>query len=155
MAQSSSPGSDPDISIERLSASIGKLQLPKLSMAPRPPETYMAPSLDDTWDPAPVQNGSETGKYSSNGSEEVDMERGYWKKLETVEVGLITEKEGWFLQKYKIESDVSQLDLGVLGQWLNGSRPTETRSSRIGVSTLFGLCMAIGLSGQALRTCVV
>ena len=37
----------------------------------------------------------------------MDGDSGYWKRLETIEVGLITEKEGWFLQKYKVESDVS------------------------------------------------
>jgi len=45
--------------------------------------------------------------YSLNGVEEPEAERGYWKRLEIVEVSLISEKEGWFLQKYKVESDVS------------------------------------------------
>jgi sorting nexin-8 len=38
---------------------------------------------------------------------DVEAERGYWKRVEKVEVSLIPEKEGWFLQKYRIESDVS------------------------------------------------
>ena len=78
----------------------------------------MIPSPDDTWDPAPAQNGSLAGKYSSNGIGEVDAERGYWKRLETVEVGLISEKEGWFLQKYKIKSDVSRARCRRPGRWL-------------------------------------
>lgn len=41
------------------------------------------------------------------GAFNVGTERGYWKRLEHVEVGLVTEKEGWFLQKYRVESDVS------------------------------------------------
>jgi len=47
-------------------------------------------------------NGDERPEAFSSGSE-----RGYWKRLETVEVGLLAEREGWFLQKYKVESDVS------------------------------------------------
>ena len=43
------------------------------------------------------------------GAFSVGTERGYWKRLEHVEVGLITEKEGWFLQKYSVESDVSPI----------------------------------------------
>lgn len=55
---------------------------------------------------------SEITGYSVNGNDrnevEGEGERGYWKKLETIEVNLISEKEGWFLQKYKVESDVSK-----------------------------------------------
>jgi hypothetical protein len=47
-------------------------------------------------------NGDDRPEAFSSGSE-----RGYWKRLETVEVGLLAEREGWFLQKYKVESDVS------------------------------------------------
>ena len=43
----------------------------------------------------------------------MEAEREYWKKVEKIEVGLITEKQGWFLQKYRIESDVSHLRLQV------------------------------------------
>lgn len=39
---------------------------------------------------------------------EAEAERGYWKRLERVDVELIKEKEGWFLQKYKVTSDVSE-----------------------------------------------
>lgn len=39
---------------------------------------------------------------------------GWWKDLEKVEVGLIPEKEGWFLTKYRVESDVS-CDVTALG----------------------------------------
>ncbi|WWC91329.1 uncharacterized protein L201_006272 [Kwoniella dendrophila CBS 6074] len=49
--------------------------------------------------------------YSANGSAFKsdgildESQLGYWKNLENVQVTLITEKEGWFLQKYKVESD--------------------------------------------------
>jgi hypothetical protein len=42
------------------------------------------------------------------GAFSVGSERGYWKRLETVQVNLLAEREGWFLQKYKVESDVSR-----------------------------------------------
>jgi len=56
-------------------------------------------------------NGDERPEAFSSGSE-----RGYWKRLETVEVGLLAEREGWFLQKYKVESDVSPFS-GWYGAW--------------------------------------
>lgn len=37
----------------------------------------------------------------------LEAEKGYWKRLEVVEVDLVAEKEGWFLQKYSLESNVS------------------------------------------------
>lgn len=40
---------------------------------------------------------------------EAEAERGYWKRMERVDVELIKEKEGWFLQKYKLTSDVSSV----------------------------------------------
>ncbi|WVW79221.1 hypothetical protein I302_101187 [Kwoniella bestiolae CBS 10118] len=49
--------------------------------------------------------------YSANGSafrsDGVldESQTGYWKNLERVEVVLKPEKEGWFLQKYRVESD--------------------------------------------------
>ncbi len=47
---------------------------------------------------------SNGGAYGGN--PDAERERGYWKRLETVEVTLIAEKEGWFLQKYRVESNV-------------------------------------------------
>jgi sorting nexin-8 len=41
------------------------------------------------------------------GAFSVGSEKGYWRRLESVNVSLMSEREGWFLQKYKIESDVS------------------------------------------------
>ncbi|KAJ9109858.1 hypothetical protein QFC19_001837 [Naganishia cerealis] len=35
--------------------------------------------------------------------------KGWWKELETVQVSLLPDKEGWFLQKYKVESDPFRL----------------------------------------------
>ena len=80
---------------------------------------YTVPSSatsSSPWDTAPRQNGGiqtfETPESPVNGtgsigesSREAEAERGYWKRLENVEVSLIAEKEGWFLQKYRVESD--------------------------------------------------
>ncbi|WWC64149.1 uncharacterized protein I303_106757 [Kwoniella dejecticola CBS 10117] len=77
----------------------------------------------DAWDSTPHTNangfsdshqpggGHVSSGYSANGSafrsDGVldESQLGYWKRLEHVEVALITEKEGWFLQKYRVESD--------------------------------------------------
>ncbi len=51
------------------------------------------------------ENGNsfaEEGRAVVSGAKE-----GWWRDLEKVEVGLIPEKEGWFLTKYRVESDVS------------------------------------------------
>ena len=133
LAQSSHP--DEDINLERLSQSIPTLPLPNLSPAsPRVPATAPAPfTPGDTpgaspWDTAPRQNGTahsyldagangapsgfsdidQPGGHGQGigGTLEVEAERGYWRKLEKVEVSLVSQKEGWFLQKYTVTSDV-------------------------------------------------
>lgn len=43
--------------------------------------------------------------------EDADRERGYYTRLEHVQVDLVPVKEGWFLTKYKVESDVRFLQL--------------------------------------------
>jgi sorting nexin-8 len=129
----STPEDDRDISIERLSAALPHLPLPDLQLTPAP--SYMIPpplptnpsfNASSPWDTAPRQhnplpsystnevNGSAlNGPASGNAEVDVDenadaeRERGYWKRLEAVDVTLVTEKEGWFLQKYRVESDVS------------------------------------------------
>ncbi|WVR09157.1 hypothetical protein IAU60_006219 [Kwoniella sp. DSM 27419] len=72
----------------------------------------------NAWDATPRTNGFSdssivpptSGGYSANGSAfrsdgMVDeSQQGYWKRLEVVEVDLVTEKEGWFLQKYRVNS---------------------------------------------------
>jgi hypothetical protein len=62
-------------------------------------------------------NGDDRPEAFSSGSE-----RGYWKRLETVEVGLLAEREGWFLQKYKVESDVSDCGDLFTGYWADGQK---------------------------------
>lgn len=122
------PDDDLDISIERLSASIPNLPLPRLSVPPasstlRTGYNLSSPGPDpgsaSPWDTTGNQNGnshhrdqsaisSGSGAYNGDrANPEAEAERGYWKRLETVEVTLIAEKEGWFLQKYRVESDVS------------------------------------------------
>ena len=124
----SSPISDSDISIERLSAAIPKIPLPSVH-APAPSRGHAVSPGPETpavspWDTAPTENGrqdvnidriadgAEIGFSGRNngppgGAFDTDAERGYWKRLEKIEVTLIPEKEGWFLQKYKVESSVS------------------------------------------------
>jgi hypothetical protein len=58
---------------------------------------------------------------------------GWWKELERVEVSLIPEKEGWFLTKYRLESDVSLAAIRENGVWIvwtkaltRGDRPETT-----------------------------
>ncbi|RSH95368.1 Sorting nexin mvp1 [Saitozyma podzolica] len=120
------PDDDLDISIERLSASIPNLPLPRVSIPPasstlRTGYNLSSPGPDpgsaSPWDTTANQNGnthhrdqsaisSGSGAYNGDGANpEAEAERGYWKRLETVEVTLIAEKEGWFLQKYRVESD--------------------------------------------------
>ncbi|OCF31380.1 sorting nexin MVP1 [Kwoniella heveanensis BCC8398] len=103
------------------------LSLPSQSNAPagydlNPDSHAHTPSTStgfNGWDTTPRTNGfSEPSNdvhvssgYSANGSAFRsdgildESQQGYWKRLETVEVVLIAEKEGWFLQKYKVESD--------------------------------------------------
>ena len=47
----------------------------------------------------PETRGYTLNNGNEDGGIEVDGDSGYWKRLETIEVGLITEKEGWFLQR--------------------------------------------------------
>lgn len=108
-----------DLSIEKLSASVSDLPLPQLHpTAPPAAKSYAAtPGTEvasSPWDTAPRPNGhyfEPTGHSAtgSSGAPDVDAERGYWKKLETVNVTLVPEKEGWFLTKYRVETDVSIL----------------------------------------------
>ena len=121
LAQSTS--SD-ELSIEELSTSLPNLPLPQITVpspSPQPGFSIESPSAEAStsspWDTAPRTNGNHYIEPSdmtttTNGDERpgafsVGTERGYWKRLETVEVNLLAEREGWFLQKYKVESDVS------------------------------------------------
>jgi sorting nexin-8 len=108
----------------------GDLPLPRLEIVPPPAARQgieRGYSIPDTpglgWDSTPKTNGFGHGITSSPALDEglpsgfgrsnaavepdVEAERGYWKRLEKVQVSLISEREGWFLQKYRIESDVS------------------------------------------------
>lgn len=109
--------SDGEVSIERLRTAHTTLPLPILQPSLLSPPGYevatpQPTSLTSPWDTLPPQNGhlsiggptSRSDEPSSSlGSE---AERGYWKRLEHVDVSLVTEREGWFLQKYRVESDV-------------------------------------------------
>lgn len=67
-------------------------------MPPNPPSTY------SPWDttPYPESNSAQT---LNGGNPDAEAERGYWRRLETVEVDRVQQKEGWFVQKYHIVSD--------------------------------------------------
>jgi sorting nexin-8 len=56
----------------------------------------------------PEEEGDE-GVPSDGGDRGLSAEnmKGWWRELESVQVSLLPDKEGWFLQKYKVESDVS------------------------------------------------
>lgn len=108
LAQSNGLAAD-ELSIESLSSQAANLPLPKVSFAepqltPAAPET---PGLTSPWDTRPSALPEYTSAVDSS-RDQTDPESGYWKTLERVDVALISEKEGWFLQKYKIESDVSE-----------------------------------------------
>jgi sorting nexin-8 len=126
LAQSTS--SD-ELSIEELLTSLPNLPLPQITVPSPSPQPGPGFSIDSPsaeastsspWDTAPRINGGGGNHYiepsdmttTTNGDERpgafsVGTEKGYWKRLETVEVSLLAEREGWFLQKYKVESDVS------------------------------------------------
>lgn len=114
LAQSSS--SPNDVSIEKLSSSLSNLPLPKLKPSD-PPSVLSGVAANTTaatgfnaWD-GTINKGT---TYSADSStfRSIDpmvnsSENGWWKDKERIVVTLIPEKEGWFLQKYRIESDVS------------------------------------------------
>ena len=80
-------------------------------------------SADSPWDVGPLKAGlpatmenveSETRGHEVDPIEQdagfdrqIESSRGWWKEIETVQVTMMSEKEGWFLQKYRLESDVS------------------------------------------------
>ncbi|OXB36473.1 sorting nexin MVP1 [Cryptococcus neoformans] len=112
LAQSSP---DPnDISIEKLSFSLSNLPLPKLKPSDPPSVSSGVAAITaaatgyNAWD-GTINKGT---TYSANNSTfrstdpMVDTtEDRWWKNQERIVVTLIPEKEGWFLQKYRIESD--------------------------------------------------
>ena len=90
--------------------------------------TYKESSTSSPWDvgplkaglPATEENGedlhgntngfavdaADTGFVNSE-IEPVESRKGWWKDLESIDVTIMAEKEGWFLQKYRLESNVS------------------------------------------------
>lgn len=84
-------------------------------------------------------NGASTASDITDGPApafDLEAERGYWKKLEKVEVSLVSQKEGWFLQKYTVESDVSVNSR--LGTILIHYRNAQVVPSPGGILTLCG-----------------
>ncbi|KIR58232.1 sorting nexin MVP1 [Cryptococcus bacillisporus CA1873] len=112
LAQSSSNPND--ISIEKLSSSLSNLPLPKLK--PSDPPSVLSGVAANTsaatgfnaWD-GTINKGTTYSADSSTFRSTDPMvnsgENGWWKDKERIVVTLLPEKEGWFLQKYRIESD--------------------------------------------------
>lgn len=92
---------------------------PRQPRSPSPGTDYHAPngingSASASASASATAHVNEATDYSVGSGSTVDVanpaadaERGYWKRLEKVDVELIKEKEGWFLQKYQVTSDVS------------------------------------------------
>lgn len=120
----SRPGDDP--SLRDLEEAIPGLPLPRLSVPSSPPTLSAPPSRRppmpqnpssnstySPWDTTPRYAAPGTDTYTESnstqtlngGNPEAEAERGYWRRLETVQVELIPQKEGWFLQKYRITSN--------------------------------------------------
>lgn len=85
---------------------------PSANIPTRPPPPQQIPSGISPWDTAPRYaipptdaNGASATAPLNGGNPEAEAERGYWRRLETVEVSLIPEKESWFLRKYRLVSD--------------------------------------------------
>jgi sorting nexin-8 len=90
--------------------------------------TYKESSTASPWDVGPLKAGlpatvenvedsngdtngfavdaADTGVVNSD-VEPVESRKGWWKDLESIDVTIMAEKEGWFLQKYRVESNVS------------------------------------------------
>ncbi|KAK4684468.1 sorting nexin-8, partial [Tremellales sp. Uapishka_1] len=85
------------------------LQLSSPTPAPAPPR--LSSFTSSPWDTEPAIATERNGHTSETIGEEiesvdVERERGFWKRLELVQVGMVPEKEGWLgPQKYKVESD--------------------------------------------------
>lgn len=88
-----------DLSLSELEKAVPDLPLPRLD-SPRP----TLPKPDSGWS----GTGADGRNGTSNGSgwnPEAEAEQGFYNRLETVDVSLIPEREGWFLQKYRVESN--------------------------------------------------
>lgn len=121
---------DADLTLVALDAAVGSLPRPRVEVQQppssaepaaspvRPPPPAHVSSTFSPWDTAPryAAPGTDTYNTETNGhgylsnptngaNPDAEAERGYWRRLETVEVGLVSEKEGWFLQKYRVVSD--------------------------------------------------
>lgn len=100
-----------DVSLEALDAALGTLPLPQLQRpGPVQPQSSVSSSFSP-WDTAPryavpgAQTQTNGDEPLNGGNAEAEAERGFWRRLETVDVQIIPEKEGWFLQKYRVVSD--------------------------------------------------
>lgn len=71
---------------------------------------YDTPALNEYSQGNIVEEGEEHDEVEDMDADKglsAENMKGWWKELETVQVSLLPDKEGWFLQKYKVESDVS------------------------------------------------
>lgn len=88
-----------ELSLTELESAISDLPLPRLE-SPRP----ALPKPDSSWSGTAVdiRNGDSNG---SGWNPEAEAEQGFYNRMESVDVSLIPEREGWFLQKYRVESN--------------------------------------------------
>ncbi|EIW66873.1 hypothetical protein TREMEDRAFT_34173 [Tremella mesenterica DSM 1558] len=111
----SSDSTDSELSIEALITAIPDLPLPRLIVpAVSASNGYSVPSTlgPSPWDTTPRVSGhpqppatvSNPGSSFAESSRELEAQKGYWQRLEVIEVVLIAEKQGWFLQKYMVSS---------------------------------------------------
>jgi sorting nexin-8 len=100
----------------------GALSTPTTNIYKDP--TSSSTNNNSPWDVGPLKAGlsatvdnvqSESNGYQverdtgyDEQRQQVESTRGWWKDVETVQVTMMSEKEGWFLQKYRLESDVSR-----------------------------------------------
>ncbi|BEI80965.1 hypothetical protein CcaverHIS002_0201250 [Cutaneotrichosporon cavernicola] len=91
------------------------LPAPRLSVtsdspAPARPTLPQSPSSTfSPWDTTqhfpPARATYDANGAQNGGNPDAEAERGYWLRLEKVSVELCAQKEGWFLQKYRVSSD--------------------------------------------------
>lgn len=90
-----------EVSLSELEKALPDLPLPRLES---PRATLPKPHSSWSGTPTDGRNGNSNGNGSS-WNPEADAEQGFYNRLETVDVSLIPEREGWFLQKYRVESN--------------------------------------------------
>ncbi|GMK56225.1 hypothetical protein CspeluHIS016_0300650 [Cutaneotrichosporon spelunceum] len=103
-----------ELTLEAVDAAL-PLPAPRLSSvsdshAPARPPLHPNPNSsfspwDSTQNFPPARVSYDANGALNGGNPDAEAERGYWRRLEKVTVELCPQKEGWFLQKYRVSSD--------------------------------------------------